>query len=33
MRAFVLSLLVLAFVGAGAAAPRMVVLEELTSTT
>jgi len=32
VRAFVMSLLVLAFVGAAAASPRMVVMEEWTNT-
>lgn len=33
MRAFVLSLLVLAFVGTAAASPRMAVIEEYTNTS
>ena len=33
MRAFVMSLLVLAFVGAAAASPRMAVIEEFTNTS
>jgi len=33
MRAFVMSLLVLGFVGAAAASPRMVLFEEWTATT
>jgi hypothetical protein len=33
MRAFVLSLLVLAFAGAALASPRMVVIEEYTNTS
>jgi hypothetical protein len=32
MRTFVLSLLVLAFVGAAAASPRMMLIEEYTNT-
>jgi len=32
VRAFVLSLLVLGFVGAAIASPRMVVIEEFTGT-
>jgi len=33
VRAFVLSLLVLAFVGTAVASPRMVVIEEYTNTS